>query len=131
MPKKRKLPQLTKGNGGRKKGSTQLVQLNRLRKTKNLKSDLVRGATDRTLNKYLRKCCIVIHNKYFHDDLKAPLHNDAKPAKVSRASFNAYFGINKKSKIVRWKELHVALGQAAQALGWILKQNMRVSCSRK
>jgi hypothetical protein len=65
-------------------------------RSKNLLKSKLTIYVDRrkTIRKLLYKCCKEIWDTYFHDDLKAPLFNAAKPASLSKPSMNFYFGVN-------------------------------------
>ena len=60
-----------------------------------LHSGFVRlGNRKKTFKRLLYHCSLEIRNKYFKDQLKAPMACEAKPAFFSKPSVNFYFGTN-------------------------------------
>jgi hypothetical protein len=94
-------------------------------RSKNLLKSKLTIYVDRrkTIRKLLYKCCKEIWDTYFHDDLKAPLFNAAKPASLSKPSMNFYLastcGMKKEGPSAG---LHMPLGQAPQASASIRKR---------
>jgi hypothetical protein len=70
-----------------------------------------------TAKKVLLICSKIVWDKYYQDDLKAPLGNPAKPASISPASMNFYFGTNV-SKAEEWIERTAyAVGTGTYSIG--------------
>jgi hypothetical protein len=52
------------------------------------------GKQSNSMEILLGKCARMIFNHHFQDDLKAPVNNEARSAKLAPAAFNVYFGAN-------------------------------------
>jgi hypothetical protein len=71
----------------------------------------------RNAQNLLYQICFLIWAVFYQDDLKAPLNNRAKPASISRASTNFYFGMNCNrigDKVVRTS---YAMGSGQRTIG--------------
>ena len=106
-------------NSGSSTQRSRARRLKEMRNDKQLRSFLIHCGSDRNTKNYMRRCCITTFNTHYKDDMKASFSNDAKPAKVSKASFNAYFGKNLRLSKNEKKMLRAAhaTGTGASSIG--------------
>jgi hypothetical protein len=77
------------------------------------------GKQTDTVEKLLGKCARMIFTKHFQDDLKAPVNNVPRSAKLAPAAFNVYFGANtsKTNNPNTVKRAAYAFGSGATSIG--------------
>jgi hypothetical protein len=81
------------------------------------KSGKLRWKSRRKARKILGICSKQIWENYYEDNLKAPLNNPAKPASISKASMNFYFGTNKEVKGDLVLRTAYAVGSGVTSIG--------------
>ena len=81
-----------------------------------------------TIQRLLGKCARNMYQKDFQDDLKAPVNNEARPAKLAPAAFNFYYGINtaKTNDPATIKRAAYGFGSGATTIG-LDPRTMRLS----